>query len=235
MRRDPSKRWRRAQEAELKYWVDTGHSYTDYDAGFWERALSVFERTSDDVATFPGNVVVEVGCGPRGMIHFLDIDKLRVGLDPLHYASGVADVGKDTGVERIQGVGEYIPMANECADIVICYNVLDHVAQPDLVLQETYRILRKGGLLLLLVLSFPWFALPLFPLLSRVDVPHPHHWTHGGIRRLLLNSGFEAEFERCTKRNDWHLGWAESLKPANWKHVLSNWLHHKSVFRGRKQ
>ena len=235
MLEDPTRRWRRAQEAELKYWIDKGHLYTQYDARFWKGALRHFELTFADMARFPGGVVVDVGCGPRGMVHFLDTDKLRIGLDPIRFAAGVGGACEDTGVHRIQGVGEQMPLATESADLVICYNALDHVARPDLVLQEIHRVLRKGGLLLLLVLSFPRFTVPLFPILSRVDVPHPHHWTHNGMKRLLLSSGFVTEFEGCAKRNDWPLGWLEALAPTNWKHVLSNWLHHKSAFRGRKK
>jgi SAM-dependent methyltransferase len=47
----------------------------------------------------------------------------------------------------VNSAGEELPFANESFDIVYSANVLEHTADPERVLMECLRILRKGGLL----------------------------------------------------------------------------------------
>jgi SAM-dependent methyltransferase len=49
--------------------------------------------------------------------------------------------------------GEYLPLGNARFDVVICTQVLEYVAHPDLVFGEIHRVLRPGGALLLSVPS----------------------------------------------------------------------------------
>jgi SAM-dependent methyltransferase len=54
-------------------------------------------------------------------------------MDPTEAPEIVADVGQ-------------LPLADVCTNAVICTEVLEHVAQPDSVIRESYRILRPGGI-----------------------------------------------------------------------------------------
>jgi SAM-dependent methyltransferase len=47
----------------------------------------------------------------------------------------------------VNSVGESIPFADETFDIVYSANVLEHTADPEKVLSESLRVLRRGGLL----------------------------------------------------------------------------------------
>jgi len=49
----------------------------------------------------------------------------------------------------------YVPCADGCADAVICTEVLEHVAEPEAVIFEAYRLLRSGGIF---VLSMPFIG-----------------------------------------------------------------------------
>jgi len=50
---------------------------------------------------------------------------------------------------RVQGAGECLPFASESFDAVTMIEVLEHVACDTTALQECFRILRRGGLLVL--------------------------------------------------------------------------------------
>lgn len=49
----------------------------------------------------------------------------------------------------VQSDAALLPFANDCFDVIICSELLEHVQDPPSVLSETYRVLRKGGILLI--------------------------------------------------------------------------------------
>lgn len=75
----------------------------------------------------------------------------------------------------------FLPVQTEIFDSVICYQVLEHVPYPSVVLEELYRILRPGGMLYLTVPQ-GW------------GLHHaPHHYfnfTRFGLALLFDNAGF---------------------------------------------
>jgi len=50
-----------------------------------------------------------------------------------------------------QAEAAHLPFADTCFDAAICAELLEHVPDPKTVLGETFRILRKGGIILLTV------------------------------------------------------------------------------------
>jgi SAM-dependent methyltransferase len=75
----------------------------------------------------------------------------------------------------------HLPVADASFDAVVCTEVLEHVAEPAIVLAELSRALRPGGRLLLTV---P-FVIELH------EEPHDHYrYTSHGLRGLLERAGF---------------------------------------------
>lgn len=56
-------------------------------------------------------------------------------------------------VPNIVGDAEVIPLKGNVADVVLCLETLEHIANPGKALAEIYRIIKKGGFL---VLSMPF-------------------------------------------------------------------------------
>jgi ubiquinone/menaquinone biosynthesis C-methylase UbiE len=93
--------------------------------------------------------VLEIGSGPIRILSYLKWGK-KYALDPLSdfYKEKPALVAlRDNTVNFIKGTGEQIPFPDGYFPIVIIDNILDHVSDPDAVLNEIYRVLSNSGIL----------------------------------------------------------------------------------------
>jgi SAM-dependent methyltransferase len=74
-----------------------------------------------------------------------------------------------------------LPFADQVADLVLCTEVLEHVAEPGAVLAEARRVLEPGGHLVVTV-----------PLIwGEHDHVDFQRWTRMGLQKLLETSGFD--------------------------------------------
>jgi 2-polyprenyl-3-methyl-5-hydroxy-6-metoxy-1,4-benzoquinol methylase len=78
--------------------------------------------------------------------------------------------------------GQYIPLASNSVDSVICMETMEHVGDPRQVAHEFGRILQPGGVLILSV-----------PFLYRIHSRPWDYWrfTEYGVRRLVVDAGLE--------------------------------------------
>jgi SAM-dependent methyltransferase len=93
-----------------------------------------------------GAVVYDIGCGDKPFANVVRaLDCVYVGVDLVNgfYADKPDVIGSAT----------HVPVPNGTADIVLSSQVLEHLENPVDALQEAYRILKPGGVLLC---SFPF-------------------------------------------------------------------------------
>jgi SAM-dependent methyltransferase len=96
-----------------------------------------------------GKKVLDIGCGPRGSLEWLDHAEERVGLDPL--VNKYRRLGIDAHRMRyVQAPSENIPFENGHFDFVTSFNSLDHVDNIDKTLREITRVLKANGEFLLI-------------------------------------------------------------------------------------
>lgn len=91
---------------------------------------------------FKGNVL-DVGCGFQ-MPSYLKrnpLITLGIGIDPL-----VREKSDIVNIELMKSVGENMPFKDESFDCISFMTSFDHVIDPDTVLKETYRLLKKTGI-----------------------------------------------------------------------------------------
>jgi SAM-dependent methyltransferase len=83
----------------------------------------------------------------------------------------------------VQADAQYIPFGDGCFDVVFCSELLEHVPNPQVVLQEAHRVLRCGGMLLMTA-----------PFLYRVHAdPYDYgRYTAYYWRTVLTSAGFDA-------------------------------------------
>ncbi|MGL4440815.1 MAG: bifunctional 2-polyprenyl-6-hydroxyphenol methylase/3-demethylubiquinol 3-O-methyltransferase UbiG [Bosea sp. (in: a-proteobacteria)] len=109
-------------------------------------------RFFDRFVNWPGTDVLDLGCAGGFMAEaMVDRGATVTGIDPAAQAIAAAKAHAAAHGRTIRydvGVGEALPYADEVFDIVVCVDVLEHVADLGLVLSETARVLRPGGIFL---------------------------------------------------------------------------------------
>ena len=211
MRAVSPSRWREAQQQERDFWRGwrdlAPYRNVDLDA-YWAGEIPKFGL---DAAFFAGKRVLDVGCGPVGLIHFLPQAALRVRLDPLlHIYEGKLPLSLS-----VSGAGEQLPLQSRQFDVLICFNALDHMRDPAAALSEMARVLRPGGLLLLMIHTFPAWTMPLLA----VDRLHPHHWSHWQFVETVAKE-FRVLREHRERRT-FPMTLGERLRPAMWKYSVA--------------
>ena len=223
-----ARRWSQAQQHELDFWEHWRDlpAYQGLDLeSYWAGEQRKFNLPPD---FFAGRRVLDVGCGPVGLVHFLPEAGLRVRLDPLllEYRGRLALSEPQLS---LVAAGEALPLASASMDVCICFNALDHMRDPTAALAEVHRVLRPHGTLLAMVHSFPAWVLPLlWP-----DRLHPHHWTHQAAAQLL-SWKFQVRRAHRTRRR-FQLPLRQMLKPSGWKYAAANFFLWASYFTAERR
>lgn len=119
--------------------------------------------------------VVDLGCGTRPYeAAILTRANCYWGIDWQATLHGLrADIAAD--------LNKPLPIADEVADCVVTFQVIEHLAEPGVMLGEAHRILRKGGLLMLSA-PFQWWV---------HEAPWDYQrFTRHGLEYQLRKAGF---------------------------------------------
>jgi len=183
-------RWETAQKSEGEYWSSwkllVSEKFKAVVEEYWDHYLRLIKK----YVKLQGRIL-DIGCGPDGMINHIDQAE-RFGLDPLmdYYLS---DFKMPKSIRWRKGVGESIPFENEYFDLVITTNTLDHTQQPEKMLEEVYRVLRKGGHLFLSVNCYGPISLlgrRIFEKLRIDSTWHPFSFSFSQVQHLLTKLKF---------------------------------------------
>jgi SAM-dependent methyltransferase len=139
--------------------------------------------------------VLEVGSGATGLIFFFG-GSACVGVDPLAGHQTKLFPAWQERVPTIAASGEDLPFPDECFEVVLSDNVVDHAGRPQRIVAEMARVLRRGGLFYLTVhVHHPFYHLVsgLYGLWRGLALPgevtpfadHTVHLTPRAARRLL--------------------------------------------------
>jgi len=135
---------------------------------FQQAIASEVETAAAGVAA--DHVVLDAGAGEsrhrrcfrRGRYYALD--------------SGRGDPSWDYSRLDIRGLLELLPLRQESVDLILCIVVLEHVPNPEEVLREFARVLKRGGALYLIV-PFLW---------EEHQAPHDYfRFTRYGVRSVF--------------------------------------------------
>lgn len=121
----------------------------------------------------PAPRVLEAGCGARSHVD-LPLGARVVGVDRSR-----AQLRRNDGIAaRVEGDVTQLPLASASVDVVVSWDVLEHVDDPAQALTEYRRVLRQHGII---VLGLP-HVLSLKGLLTRLTPWPVHVWVY---RRVL--------------------------------------------------
>lgn len=97
-----------------------------------------------------GKEVLEVGCGPGlGLGYLAGRAKRVIGGDYTESSLRCAQEHYKGRIELLCLDAHALPFRDSCFDVVLLFEVIFYLAQPDKCLEEFRRVLRKGGVLIL--------------------------------------------------------------------------------------
>ena len=219
-------RWQASQRLELDFWKHWTEAapYQNLDIPkYWNEELARFGCTRD---VFAGRRVADIGCGPYGLIHYLENAAGRIRIDPLltQYDTKMPLAEPQLS---LAGLGENLPIASASIDVTVCFNALDHMRDPNAALEEIRRVLRPGGTLLLMIHTFPGWTRPFF----WVDRLHPHHWTAAAFAEQVGRLFRIEHMETAHRRFDVPV--AKWILPSSWKYLAGNLVVASTYVRAR--
>jgi 2-polyprenyl-3-methyl-5-hydroxy-6-metoxy-1,4-benzoquinol methylase len=176
-----------------------------------DRARRQAQMLTSVLRAMPGPaVIVDIGCGDGSASH------VAASLNPGHRFVGIdwsADAlrqarGRGLALVKAAVEGSGLPLASASADVVIMSEVIEHLVDTDSALDESFRILKPGGSLLLSTPNLAaWYnrgllALGVQPVFSEVSLRgvfgrpgsqvagHLHMFTRRALIGLLAARGF---------------------------------------------
>ncbi len=139
---------------------------------FWRREnFSFFKNQLTSIS--PGSVIIDLGAGRS------DFRELFTG-----FKVCAVDFYPYPGISVVADLSKHLPFRDSCADVIVLSNVLEHMAEPDLLFEECRRLLKPGGTLLATV-----------PFMIEVHQRPYDFWRYTDINleRLLRRHGFEKQ------------------------------------------
>jgi len=122
----------------------------------------------------------------KGMIYDLGCGEATYRAYLLGYASHYVGVDwsgsfHNTKADIIADLNKPLPIDNQVADTLISISVLEHLCEPQIFLDESFRILKPGGSMILQV-PFQWWI---------HEAPYDFfRYTPYGLKYLLVKAGF---------------------------------------------
>jgi SAM-dependent methyltransferase len=150
-----------------------GGSYDDERRTYSQLLLDeVLGYCCQHQAWLTDKTVVSIGCGCTGDLAAWPA-AVKIAVDPLLYTYQklgmlIEDIAGTNRTVHLAMSVEDIPLLDDCADLVICRNALDHMPDPAKALHQMRRILKTDGVLFLSV-DIGGFATPDEPTVFSTD------------------------------------------------------------------
>jgi ubiquinone/menaquinone biosynthesis C-methylase UbiE len=153
-----------------------------------EQLVRVFHRYRFAVDFCENKDVLEVACGAGQGLGYLARKARRVvGGDCTENLVASAKQYYKDRVELYLLDAHQLPFRDRCFDVVILFEAIYYLAQPEKFLRETHRVLRKDGILLIATVNKDWPEFNPSPFSTRyLSVPE--------LQQLLVSNGYSARF-----------------------------------------
>lgn len=150
-----------------------------------------------------GADVLDAGCGTGGLVVRLRPRHPDWSFSAIDQSSIGCEIARSrTGLDVRNGSVESLPWPEQSFDAVVSADVLSQLEDPRKALDEAYRVLRPGSILIVNVPAYPWLA-------SHYDEQQQIRRRYRGseLRSLLVGAGF---------RGVQYTHWNSLLLPATW-------------------
>lgn len=169
------------KQLSVKEFTRAAKVYDSGHAGIYELCKDDYPPVLAELEKEPFRDILDCGCGTGPILQLLHEkypDRHYVGLDLTPEMIAAAQAKQLSNTEFLVGDSEHLPFAEESFDAVICTNSFHHYPHPQDFFNSAYRVLRKGGRLILrdytssdcIVWLMNHLELPLANLLGHGDV-----------------------------------------------------------------
>ena len=184
------------KQLSIKEFTQAAKVYDSGHAGIYEMCKEDYPPILAELEKEEFHDVLGCGCGTGPMIQLLHEkypDKHYVGLD---LTPGMIQVAQDknlSNTEFVVGDSENLPFEENSFDAVICSNSFHHYPNPQAFFDSAYRVLRKGGRLVLRDYTSSDFVVWL---MNHVEMPLANLVGHGDVK-ICKESEFIAMAEKA--------------------------------------
>lgn len=131
--------------------------------------------------------ILDVGCGTGIMLTYLKQYGAVTGID---VSTKALEFCKLRGHENLfqADVGKRLPFKKRAFDLIVVFDVLEHIEDDCAALREIYRVNKEGGRALITVPAYKF-------LWSSIDYigQHKRRYTKGELKRKIKEAGFRIE------------------------------------------
>ncbi len=171
----------------------------------------------------PGSKILEIGCGIGGVV--FELDKQGHDITGIDISSEAIAYGlKKYGDIKLEvQAAEVLPYENKSFDIVLSFDLFEHIAQIDKHVSEVFRVLKNDGYYLFQTPNK--YSNATFETLSKKSLrwrrAHPSLHTPGQLKRRLAKHGFETQFIKMNPINEFTVKKLKRLGPMGsiFKHI----------------
>jgi SAM-dependent methyltransferase len=190
-------------------------SQLDYDGYYDESNLTVPDFINDRLDEVfarlhvyrKTNRLLDIGCGAGSLLQAAR----RAGwnAEGLEISESAADHVRSQGFEVFQGHLSSAPYQDNYFDVVTASELIEHVADPLTILEQTERILRPGGLLWATTPNALSFSSRMLGVRWSTVCPPEHLqlFSPNGVRKLIERAGFkrvQVKSRGCNPFEIWH-------------------------------
>jgi SAM-dependent methyltransferase len=166
----------RAEEYEKMYEAEQTYFWFVAKQGTIKRLLSRLSRPG-------GKDILDIGCGTGTNLEGLKNFGSAFGIDQSNLALSFC---QKRGLELLaQAEAGAIPFKENCFDIITTLDLLEHLPDDEAALEEAFRVLKPGGILLVTVPAMPW----LFGAHDHA-MGHLRRYTKTGLASMIKRVGF---------------------------------------------
>ena len=105
-----------------------------------------YEVVKKNIELESGNVILDIGCGKKSPIEFMNSDIISIGFDISLLAIELQKNHELNNQHFFVADAENISLNNETINIISALGVLEHVSDPDKTIMEIYRVLKNDGI-----------------------------------------------------------------------------------------
>jgi ubiquinone/menaquinone biosynthesis C-methylase UbiE len=166
----------------------------------------------------PGDRILEIGCGIGTVVHEL----VQQGYDV--QGTDISRVAIEYGRNKYGDIrldvqpAEQLPFEDGSFDVVLSFDLFEHIARIERHVAEVQRVLRAGGCYLFQTPN-KW-SNAVFETLAHKSLAwrraHPSLHTPGQLKRRLAKAGFDVQFVKMDPMNEYMRSKLKKLGPVAW-------------------